>query len=106
MNIVCVLQYLRPGEEWSLDGDSYDGLEWISNTQKPTLQEIENAWSLAENAMINKETESSRKIAFQLEADPLFFGWQRGENTQQEWLDKVEEIRQRYPYVELSGGIQ
>jgi hypothetical protein len=36
--------------------------------------------------------------AYQTEADPLYFGWQRGENTEQEWLDKVAEIRARYPY--------
>jgi len=31
------------------------------------------------------------------EADPLFFKWQRGEATQEEWLAKVAEIRQLYP---------
>lgn len=30
------------------------------------------------------------------ESDPIFFKWQRGESTKQEWLDKVAEIQQRY----------
>lgn len=30
------------------------------------------------------------------ESDPIFFKWQRGEATQQEWLDKVAEIKQRW----------
>lgn len=30
------------------------------------------------------------------EADPIFFKWQRGEATQQEWLNKVAEIQQQY----------
>jgi hypothetical protein len=34
------------------------------------------------------------------EADPLFFKWQRGEATEQEWLNKIEEIRARHPYPE------
>jgi hypothetical protein len=38
---------------------------------------------------------ASRRIAYQAEADPLYFKWQRGEATQQEWLDKVAEIKQR-----------
>lgn len=38
-----------------------------------------------------------RRAAFQIEADPLFFKWQRGEATQEEYLQKVGEIRQRYP---------
>ena len=43
------------------------------------------------------ETEASRKAAYIAEADPLFFKWQAGEGTQEEWQAKREEIRQRYP---------
>lgn len=38
-----------------------------------------------------------RKLAYQLEADPIFFKAQRGEVTMQNWLDKVSEIKSRYP---------
>lgn len=38
-----------------------------------------------------------RKAAYQDEADPLFFKWQRGESTEQAWLDKIQDIRNRYP---------
>ena len=30
------------------------------------------------------------------EADPLYFKWKRGEATEQEWLDKITEIKARY----------
>jgi hypothetical protein len=40
----------------------------------------------------------SRSAAYRNEADPLFFKVQRGEATEQEWLDKIEEIRNRFPY--------
>jgi hypothetical protein len=43
---------------------------------------------------------SSRNAAYAAEADPLFFKWQAGEGTEQEWLAKREEIRSRYPYPE------
>ena len=43
------------------------------------------------------EAEASRKAAYIAEADPLFFKWQAGEGTQEEWQAKREEIRQRYP---------
>ena len=56
-------------------------------------EEIEQVkLSLIENAR------QSRAEAYREEADPLFFKWQRGEVTEQEWLDKIEEIKQRYPY--------
>ena len=44
------------------------------------------------------EAEANRQAAFEREADPLFFKWQAGEGTEQEWLAKREEIRARYPY--------
>lgn len=45
---------------------------------------------------INAIHDSNRKQAYREESDPLFFKWQRGEATQQEWLDKVNEIKQRW----------
>jgi len=41
--------------------------------------------------------EELRKMAYREESDPLFFRAQRGEATEQEWLDKVAEIKARYP---------
>lgn len=41
--------------------------------------------------------EQIRRMAYETEADPLFFKWQRGTATEQEWLDKVAEIKARYP---------
>jgi hypothetical protein len=38
-----------------------------------------------------------RRIAYVLEADPLFFKAQRGEATEQDWLDKIAEIKSRFP---------
>lgn len=51
-------------------------------------------------ARLRAEAEENRRGAYTTEADPLFFGWQRGENTEQAWLDKVAEIRARFPYAE------
>ena len=43
------------------------------------------------------EAEANRKAAYTAEADPLFFRAQRGEIPEQEWLDKIAEIKTRYP---------
>jgi hypothetical protein len=43
------------------------------------------------------EAEASRKAAYTDEADPLFFRYQRGEIEEQVWLDKIAEIKARYP---------
>jgi hypothetical protein len=55
-------------------------------------------WNVVDKSIdeINAIHEKSRKDAYREESDPLFFKWQRGKVTQQEWLDKVNEIKQRW----------
>jgi len=49
-------------------------------------------------APTKEEQETVRRAAYAAEADPLFFKWQAGEGTEEEWLAKRQEIRDRYPY--------
>lgn len=57
-------------------------------------------WDAERPAKMKALIEDARRIAYQTNADPLFFGWQRGDNTQQEWLDAVEAVKEAYPYPE------
>jgi len=47
-----------------------------------------------------QQVENNRRNAYRNEADPLFLKWQRGEATEQEWLDKIDEIKERFPKPE------
>ena len=39
-----VLTAIRPGAEWSLDGDSYDGLTWLSEGEwRDAVQVVKDA---------------------------------------------------------------
>ena len=86
--------------EWHLLGDTYDGLTWLSDSPKPTQQELDDAWPAVQYNQQRAAIENQRKAAYQQEADPLFFSYQRGEATEQEWLDAVQSIKDRYPYPE------
>lgn len=33
--------------EWTLDGDNYEGLTWLSKTAKPTKAALESQWEAA-----------------------------------------------------------
>jgi len=46
---------------------------------------------------VKKIADMLRQEAYQKESDPLFFKWQRGEASEQEWAAKVDEIKQRFP---------
>jgi hypothetical protein len=48
-----------------------------------------------------QQKDEQRKAAYQNEADPLFFKYQRGEATQDKWLAKIDEIKARFPKPEL-----
>jgi hypothetical protein len=45
----------------------------------------------------SEQATSERRTAYEQEADPLFFKAQRGEIEQQVWLDKIAEIKARFP---------
>jgi len=54
-NMAFTLTHSHPGSEWTLDGDEYAGLTWLSDTPKPTKQEITDAYPLAVKAVASKE---------------------------------------------------
>ena len=85
---------------WGLIGNDYASISW-GGKNKPT-QELLN--SLANDADLffeisqhNAEMTLKRQEAYRNISDPLMFKWQRGEVTQQEWLDAVASIKARYP---------
>jgi len=100
IDYAAVLSSNYVGSEWTLNGDTYDGLTWLSDTPKPTQAELDAAWPQVQYEQQRAEVETQRRNAYTQEADPLFFSYQRGEATEQEWLDAVESIKARYPYPE------
>jgi hypothetical protein len=93
---VKAIQSLRPSAEWVLRGDE---LEWLDETQtQPSESEIQAEVALLIAEQPRKEAEALRAAAYKVEADPLFFKYQAGEATKEEWIAKRNEIRTRYPY--------
>jgi hypothetical protein len=60
--IVKALHNLAPTSEWTLSGDSYSDLEWLSNDKKPTLAEIETEIAAipSKEAALKLEEENNR----------------------------------------------
>lgn len=63
-----------------------------------TPEEVEEIQKSLSSFPTLEEQKINRKTDYIMEADPLFFKYQAGEVTKEEWLAKREEIRQRYPY--------
>jgi hypothetical protein len=44
MDIPAILSRKFKDSEWTLEGDDYSGLNWISETDLPTNSELEQLW--------------------------------------------------------------
>lgn len=44
MDIATILTRKYAGSEWTLDGDDYEGLDWLSDSAKPTKSALEKLW--------------------------------------------------------------
>ena len=93
-----------PNAQCVCTGEPADEIEyeqsvtWLDKRPQPTWEDVEAARPNVISGLAKQGVSKNRQMAYQHEADPLYFGWQRGENTEQAWLDKVAEIRVRYPY--------
>ena len=67
IDYVAVLSENYPGSEWTLDGDTYDGLTWLSDTPKPSQAELDAAWPAVQqeqaDAVAAKETARASGVA-------------------------------------------
>jgi hypothetical protein len=59
MDIPAIISSKFPGSECILDGDSYEGLTWLSNTPKPTEEELADLW---EEVKAELEAKAQAKI--------------------------------------------
>lgn len=99
MDLIFILNKLYPDASWILDGEDYSGLTWLDETiTKPSEEDCLSAWVEIEQELKIAELRLARQTAYEGLSDPMYFKWQRGEATEQEWLDSVEAIRQQYPY--------
>ena len=100
MNIVLILTNRYVGEEWTLSGDDYSGLTWLSDSPKPTEAELEALWPEVEQEVAHAQVEQARANDYRETSDPIFFQYQRGDKTEAEWLAAVEAVKAAHPYPE------
>jgi hypothetical protein len=64
MDLTLILNTKFQGSFWTLDGDDYSGLTWLSETPKPSKKTLEDFWPIVvaeieaeAQAKINKKNE-------------------------------------------------
>ena len=101
MDITKALVNLRPGAEWSLNGDTYEGLQWLDKTQiKPTEEEVNE-----ELLKVQIETENTKYQRLRAREYPdlkefvdAYYWSQKGDDTKMnEYITKCDEVKNKHP---------
>jgi hypothetical protein len=97
----AVLNAIRPGTEWTLDGSDYSGLTWLDESPKPTKKTLDDAWPQVEYQQQHDAVESARRARYQAETDGLYFVAMREDTPNlTAWRAAVEQIKAEMPYPE------
>jgi hypothetical protein len=59
IDYATILTVKYKGTEWTLDGDNYSGLNWISETPKPSKKTLDDLW---ESVKAEIEAEKTAKV--------------------------------------------
>jgi len=65
----AILTRHYPNTEWTLNGDEYSGLTWLSDSEKPTQEELDGLWDATLAAIAQEKTD--RETARQALLDRL-----------------------------------
>ena len=106
MDITRALESLRPGSRWALNGDDYEGLQWMEpplwegGQKKPTKAEVE-----AEVIRLQKEWEDTEYQRLRALEYPDFKeyldGIVKGDTEQiQAYIDACLAVKAKYPKPE------
>ena len=95
---VAVLQTNYVGSQWWISGNDYETLDWLSDSTKPTQAELDAQWPQVDYNNQCTTVQNTRHKDYIKSSDPIFFQFQRGENTKQAWEDAVKAIQDANPY--------
>ena len=109
MDITKALVSLRPGAQWVLDGDTYEGIQWLEKPvweggqKKPTQAEVE-----AEVARLQEEYDITQYQRLRSSEYPdlkefvdAYYWAQKGDNTKMDaYIVKCDSVKDKYPKSE------
>lgn len=95
--IVKAIMKLRPGAQWALRGDTYEGLEWLDEVQtKPSEQEINAAILEVEAEIASTEYQRKRKVEYPEIGDQLDALWKGGQALE-DMKQQIMAVKAKYP---------
>jgi len=97
-DLAAALVSLRPGATWTLNGENYQGLEWLDTAQtKPTLEECQAEMARLKADYDSKQYQRDRKSEYPTIAEQLDILYHQGYDG---WRAEIDAIKTKYPKPE------
>jgi hypothetical protein len=94
-SLILVTNYAD--KQWSLTGDSYDGLEWLDSSTKPTQSELDSQWNVIQAEIAANAYKAKRAAEYPPITDYLD-GVVKGDIAQQEaYIAACLAVKLKYP---------
>jgi hypothetical protein len=61
IDYALILTTNYPGKFWALNGDSYEGLDWLDSSPKPTQSELDALWESTQDSYAKDTCKSKAK---------------------------------------------
>lgn len=84
-------------KQWSLNGNSYDGLNWLDSSPKPTQAELDGQWDAIQSDIFAKAYISKRQAEYPPMADYLDAIVKGDTAQQQAYIDACLAVKLKYP---------
>ena len=106
MNIIGIIDAvisLRPGAQWELRGDTYEGLKWLEKPvweggqKKPTKEEVEAEIIRLQQEWDNTEYHRLREKEYPSFAEQFDLLYHGGYDV---WKTEIDKVKNKYPKPE------
>lgn len=96
MNISEALISLKPGAQWSLNGDEYGGLQWYDDNElpPPTEEEVQVEIERLQQEYQNNQYQRDRASEYPSIQDQLDTLYHQGYDG---WKARIDEVKNKYP---------
>jgi len=96
ITIITAIQSLRPKAQWSLDGRTYEGLQWSDENElpPPTEEEVQVEIEKLQAEYEYKQYQRDRASAYPSIQDQLDVLYHQGYDG---WKARIDEVKNKYP---------
>jgi len=85
-------------------GDDYASIRALDGGVVPPQEDLDAAWPQVQYDREIKRVRRARHAAYAAfdGPDAIYLQWQRGDATEQDWLDAVQAVKDAHPYPEAT----